>query len=349
MVIDRASVPPAAWRDLARQTGRFYDDPRWIQGLADFFRFPLVCLSARESDAVIGALALARVPALVGPSRLVSLPFSYVGGIFGDDGSNHARLALLSAARDAAVELRARRIEIKQRAAAAAPGPGFERSLHYSTYRVATAGGEAALSERLHLSTRRSITKGEQAGVDVVTASDERDWLAMAVLQEGTSRRHGLPAPPRDFFVQFCRGLQREGLADLYLARLPGARSGAVAAGLVVWKGAREWIYAFGASDPRRLRHRPNHLLIWAALRDAARDNVEFDLGRAAPEQAGLVEFKRRWGGQPVPLAYDYWPAAGGLNVQRRDGGLLGVAARVWSFLPSPVVRLAAPLYRYLG
>ncbi|MGH7605875.1 MAG: GNAT family N-acetyltransferase [Gemmatimonadales bacterium] len=344
MVIDRAPVPPAAWRDLARETGRFYDDPRWIRGIAEFFRFPLVCLSAREGDAVVGALALARVPALLGPSRLVSLPFSYAGGVMGSARDGGA--ALFEAARGLARECRVTRVEIKQRDTGTPPAPGFTRSTHYAAYRVATAGGERAVWDGLHTSTQRSIRKGQGADVTAAPGSDEEDWLAMAALEERTARQHGVPPPPRAFFGTFCRELQQAGLADLYLARL---RSGRLAAGLVVWKGRREWIYAFGASDRRVLEHRPNHVLLWSALADAVRAGVVFDLGRAAAEQTGLVEFKRRWGGQRVPLAYDYWPMAGGLNVRRRDGGMLALAARAWSLLPLPLVRLGARLYRYLG
>ena len=195
-------------------------------------------------------------------------------------------------------------------------------------------------------STRRGIRKAEKGGVEVLAGETESDWLTMARLQERTARGHGLPPPPRTFFVEHCRTLQREGLAALHLSRLPDGRIGA---GIVVWKGARAWIYAFGASDPRLLAHRPNHALLWAALRGAIAAGVPFDLGRAAPEQTGLVEFKRRWGGQSQPLAYDYWPDARGLNVARRDGGALALAGRLWSLLPSAVARLGAPLYRYLG
>jgi lipid II:glycine glycyltransferase (peptidoglycan interpeptide bridge formation enzyme) len=155
-----------------------------------------------------------------------------------------------------------------------------------------------------------------------------------------------VPAPPRRFFVETCRALQRDGLADLLLARRADGRC---IAGIVVWVGMRERIYAFGASDARFLDLRPNHLLLWTALERAAAAGVTFDLGRAAPEQEGLVEFKRRWGGQPVPLAYDYWPRAAGLNVRARHRGTLALAARVWASLPAPVARLGAALYRYLG
>jgi lipid II:glycine glycyltransferase (peptidoglycan interpeptide bridge formation enzyme) len=221
------------------------------------------------------------------------------------------------------------------------------RIRHYSSYVLQTAGGEAGVWDRLHpSSTRRGIRKAEKEGVSAHRATSKDDWLEMARLEEETAHRHGVPAPPRRFFLGACRALQEDGLADLYLARL---RGGGVAAGIVIWKGPREWIYAYGASRPESLPFRPNHMLLWTAIRDAIATGVSFDFGRAAPEQEGLVEFKRRWGGQPVPLSYDYWPSAGGLNVADRSRGPLALAARLWSRLPARLTRSGSFLYRYLG
>jgi hypothetical protein len=57
-------------------------------------------------------------------------------------------------------------------------------------------------------------------------------------------------------------------------------------------------------------------------------------LRRAASEKEGSVEFERRWGGQTIPLAYDYWPELSGLNVGRRDRGSIAAMGQ-----PAPTVR----------
>src|SRR4029077_612411 len=137
------------------------------------------------------------------------------------------------------------------------------------------------------------------------------------------------------------------GLADLYLARVPGGR---IAAGVVLFKDPRAWIYAFRGSGPSLGRDsRPIHVPLWACLQRAGAAGVVLDLGRTAPEQASLSEFKERWGARGEALAYDYWPDAGGLLNARRDQGALAVAAKVWAVLPAPLARLGSALYRYLG
>jgi hypothetical protein len=344
--ITRHAEPPAGWDALVAQHGTFYHDRRWLLALTRCFDYRLHVLMAGPDAAPTGGLALAEVPTLAGRGRLVSFPFSFIAGSLATDAATRAALA--AAARDLAVELRVRRLELKQLGIDHPPPEEFERSTRYSTFRVATQGGEQAVWKRLHVtSTQQRIRKGQKAGVTVVDGRSENDWLAMARLEERVQQGHGVPAPPRRYFLEVLRGLQEAGLVDLYLARIPDGR---IAAGFVMFKGPREWIYALSASDPALVRdYRPTHVLLWTGLQRATAAGVTLDLGRTAPEQASLAEFKQRWGAEAVPLAYDYWPNAGGLSQARRDRGPLALAARIWSALPAPVARLGSALYRYLG
>jgi len=344
--ITRYADEPPGWSDLARAIGTFYHDPRWIREIATCFGYRVHWLAAGAGGAMAGGLALAEVPALLGRGRLVSFPFSFIAGPIARD-IGVAR-ALASAARELAAQRGLKRVEIKQLGAVGMPADEFVRSTRYTTYRVPTAGGEEAVWKRLHVtSTQQRIRKGQKAGVTVVDGRTVEDWSAMARLEERVQQAFGVPAPPRRFFIDSCRRLQDAGLAELYLARVPDGR---VAAGFVMFKGPREWVYAFSASDLRFVREfRPTHVLLWEGLRRAAAAGVVVDLGRTAPEQASLAEFKLRWGAEAVPLAYDYWPNAGGLQQARRDRGVLALAARLWSWLPAPVARLGSGLYRYLG
>jgi hypothetical protein len=328
---------------FARHHGSFYHDPRWLAALGDCFGYRTMWLAALRDDAVEGVLPVAKVPGILGRGRLVSVPLGYAAGPVAR--SAEAWRALGAAALELAAEWGIRRVELKTLSAPHPPAPGFRRlEGRYAAYRVDPVADPWSVLDRS--STQRSIRKGERSQVMAVRAQSGDDWLTMARLHEMTVHKHGVPPPPRRFFLQSCRDLQAQGLVDLWLARLP---NGSAAAGAVIWRGPREWIYGFGASDARTLDLRPNHVLLWTVLREAAAAGLVFDLGRAAPEQRGLVEFKRRWGGRPVPITYDYWPDLRGLNAAPRDRGLLALAARAWSLLPMPVTRLGAGLYRYLG
>lgn len=336
--------PPDGWLALARARGSFYHEPAWLDTLRDELGVSPRYFSASQDERLVGLLPVGEVRGLSGRRRLVSLPFSYAVGPVSE--TSEASAALVAETRVAAQAMGVGAVEIKSLAADLPDPHGFHRILKYSTYIVSTAGGEAAAWQALHPdSSRRGVRRAERDGVKVRQGAERADWRRFAELQEASSHSHGLPAPPRQFFERGVRALQDQGLADLLLAEVGGR----IVAGMVLWKGARRWIYAFGASDPTALEHRPNHLLMWTALQQAIGAGVGFDLGRAAPEQTGLVEFKKRWGGMPVPLAHDYWPAARGLNAMERDRGALALAGRVWRALPAPVARAGSFLYRYLG
>ncbi len=347
--IDITSRPdaPADWNAFADAHGGFYHRAEWLEATARCFSFNARFFEARSGSELVGIMPVAEVPALLGPRRLVSLPFSYAVGPVAT--SVAATSALVAAVRELAASKGIGRVEVKRwpGSEGIAPEPGFTRTTHYATYRVATSDGADAVFSRLHPShVQRGIKKARKGPLEAVWGHSLEDWTTMAMLQARTSHRLGTPAPPTRFFTVACRALQERGLADLLLARHP---DGQAAAGLTLWKGAREWIYSFGASLPEHLDLRPNHLLLWTALERAIASGVDFDLGRAAPEQHGLAEFKRRWAGEPVSLAYDYWPHPKGLNVAARDDGPLAIAAKVWSHLPFSLARRGSFLYRYLG
>ena len=347
--IDVTSRPEASadWNAFAGSHGGFYHRAEWLRAIARCFSFDGIFLEARQGDELVGIMPVAEVPALLGPRRLVSLPFSYAVGPVAT--SHAATTALVAALRELAAARGVGRLEVKRWPGSEGESPeaGFTRTTHYATYRVSTSDGADAVFARLHPShVQRGIKKARKGPLQAVWSHSLEDWTTMAMLQARTSHRLGTPAPPNRFFTEACRTLQEQGLADLVLARHP---SGEAVAGLTLWKGPREWIYSFGASLPEHLDLRPNHLLMWSALERAVAAGVDFDLGRAAPEQHGLAEFKRRWAGEPVPLAYDYWPRAKGLNVAARDDGPLAIAAKVWSRLPFPLARRGSFLYRYLG
>lgn len=345
LAITAHAEPPSDWNALARGHGTFYHDARWIEGIVDTFGYRLHCLVARHNERAVGALALAEVPRLAGGCRLVSFPFSFVAGPVSDDPG--VASALCARARLLGEQVRARRVEIKHHRAPPSVSE-FHRSQRYTTYRIDTSGGKEAVWAKFHpTSVRQRIRKGERAGVVVEVGGGPEEWLALARLVERVQQGHGVPAPPRRFFVDLCLRLQDAGLVDLYLARIPDGR---VAGGCVMYKGPREWVYALSAADSSLVREfRPPHVLLWEGIERAIAAEVSVDLGRSAPEQASLAEFKQRWGADEVSLAYDYWPDAGGIVEARRDTGPAALASWVWRHLPAPVARLGSGLYRYLG
>src|SRR2546422_11431053 len=115
LAITRHAEPPGpgGWAELARELGTFYHDPRWITGLAECFGYELCCLSASDGGRLVGGLALAAVPELLGGKRLVSFPFRFIARPMGRTAQG-AR-ALGTAAAEPPAERGAPRPEGKQR------------------------------------------------------------------------------------------------------------------------------------------------------------------------------------------------------------------------------------------
>ena len=75
------------------------------------------------------------------------------------------------------------------------------------------------------------------------------------------------------------------------------------AAVFLAWNGTV--IYKFGASDASAWSLRPNHLLMWYAIRTACEQGYRwFDFGRTDAGQEGLRNFKLSWGSAEDSLVY---------------------------------------------
>ncbi|HEX4632700.1 MAG TPA: hypothetical protein VH163_02645, partial [Gemmatimonadales bacterium] len=80
MNVARYTDTPSGWDSLARQRGGFYHQAAWITGVARCLRYRTHWLTVSEGDRLVGGLALAEVPGLLGGVRLVSYPFSFIAG-----------------------------------------------------------------------------------------------------------------------------------------------------------------------------------------------------------------------------------------------------------------------------
>lgn len=161
--------------------------------------------------------------------------------------------------------------------------------------------GIKPIEQGLKASVRRAINKAASNGVRVEV---ERTHEAMKVYQNlhaRTRKRHGLPPQPSRFFKAISRNLIGKGLGDIVLAR----HQGEPVAGAVFLYSAGRAIYKFGASDSDRWPLRPNHALMWAAIRHLVESGCrELTFGRTAQGDSGLSDFKKSWGTTSAEIRY---------------------------------------------
>lgn len=174
---------------------------------------------------------------------------------------------------------------------------------------------------------KSNLIASEEAGSNALRAF--RDMLRLAYL------RHGMPMPPMALF----EALAREMNARILVVRNQSG-GGPWASLLSLRDGPVVWVPFSGG---RRCSERPDNLLYWAMVEQAAREGADIlDLGRSATGSGPYV-FKKSFGAVPVPVL---WLSDKPADLYRRHA----TAQRVWRLLPNRLTDGVGPkLHRYLA
>lgn len=229
-------------------------------------------------------------------NRGVSLPFSDFAGPLWTDELQAPRVysvlvELASAQKWKHLEIRGGLI----------PPAGAKSFQTYDSHHLDLSQGVASIFQNLDASARRAIRKSESSGIQVTVERSLKAMDDFYQLHGRTRRRHGLPPQPRRFFKGIATHLVESGLGTVVLARLADVP----VAGAVFLHSAGRAIYKFGASDTAHWPARPNHAVMWSAIRELAGIGCrELQFGRTSPLDEGLTRFKRSWGAVSTPLCY---------------------------------------------
>ncbi len=215
-----------------------------------------------------------------------------------------------------------------------------------AVHQVVPVAADADPLESFATLPRRMVRKAARNGVTYRAATEVAAMDAFHELHVGVRKyRHGLLAQPRDFF----RVIHDEFIAGGDGAVMLAERDGDVLGAVVLLHTESAVHYKFAASHPDARRDGVSHGLVHAALehtRDTGRP--VFDFGRADLDQAGLVDFKRRFGAIATPIATSSrLPLA---HPEFRD--LLGEMTELYvrPDLPDALAaRAGAHLYRYFA
>lgn len=269
---------------LAARPHSLFVSPRWAAIIADVYGFRPALLALLEDERLVAGLPYAEIEDFRG-ARRQSFPFS--------DRCEPADPAawpeLEAAIAQGAVSWRVRST-LPPRAAGRTSTPGLAQRLPLGL-------DEAAAFERLHPKVRQNLRQAADAGLrSRIDATPEglRTFYALHTLVR--ARKHRLLPQPLAFFERIREEFFGEDGFVLF-AELDGVPVAAMF--FVVYAGVL--YYKFSASDLERLDLRPNHFLLWEAVRYAiARGLESIDLGNSA--EAGLQRFKRRFGAEETAV-----------------------------------------------
>jgi CelD/BcsL family acetyltransferase involved in cellulose biosynthesis len=332
-----------------------YQHPRWLEVLQSAYGYELIPLAYEEPGGELGGvLPLLRTRGLFTGRRLSSLPHTPVAGPLAS--SDAAMSALLSAAVDRVRADGRTRLQLKVR----------EPTLDGIVHGLSGVAWEPSYvldlpddSEHLRFGNTRNhgrikwaVNKAGRLHVTARTAETEADLSAWYGLYLETMREHAVPPRPYRFFVSAWRTLAPHGQIRLLLAeRTEGSQTQLLAGSLFLLFGSTVF-YAFTGGSREHLWLRPNDLIQWHAIHDAAKEGFDrFDFGEVGRNDAGLADFKSKWGAVARPLYRYYYPAGVGAEESWAGGRLEPLrrpAMTAWKRLPLRVTAVVGGwIYRY--
>jgi FemAB-related protein (PEP-CTERM system-associated) len=285
-------------------------------------------LAAERDGALVGVLPLIHTRSPLFGQSLVSNAFAVYGGPLAGDDATHA--ALDAAAWALAQSLGLAALEYRNRRRLRLDWPA--KLDQYATFRrPLSADGEANL-KAIPRKQRAEVRKSLDFGLDVRIAADARAVDEQFAVYAESVRNLGTPVFPKRLF---------SALLDVLTVSKDGAPLASVLS--LYFRGEVLPYYGGGTAGARALR--ANDHMYWMLMEHARqRGCTLFDFGRSKTG-TGPFAFKKNWGFEPEPLAYEFRLAPGAalpevnpLNPKYR------LMVETWKRLPLPVANAVGPL-----
>ena len=323
------------WEAFVARNGRMPLSlhPGWLAVLEQGLGHVPYCLETVQGGETRGLLPLAFVRSLLFGKFLVGLPYLNSGGAMADDDAI-ARL-LIDRAVDLASRLGVRHLELRHERVVDHPAlvarPGDKVHM-----RLPLPSTLEALWDGLSPKVRNQVRKGQKGGLTVA-------WGGEGLLPEffdvfsRNMRDLGTPVFDRGLFRAIVR--QFPDRAEFCVVRA-GSEPAAVA---LLLHGTRVTEVPSASSLRRFNASCANMLMYWHLLeRSVHRGQDVFDFGRSSLD-CNTYRFKKQWGANPEPAAWQFHLRSGGATDMRPDNPRYRRLIRLWQRLPVPLTRWIGP------
>jgi len=316
----------------------FFHRIGWREIIEEVFRHRCHYLVAERDGRWSGVMPLAVIKSRLFGHALVSLPFGVYGGPAADD--RESAQALIAAASDLARTIGVDYLEVRNTHAQCSEWP---RQDLYVTFRKEILPEVEANMLAIPRKQRAMVRKGiKNALVSEVDASTERFFALYA----DNVHRHGTPPFPRRYFAR----LKKVFGDACEIQTVLDARGTPVSSVLSFY--FRDEVLPYYAGDTSAARDlAANDFKYWELLRRACERGVRvFDYGRSK-RGTGSYDFKKNWGFEPTPLAYEYQLLKGGRVPENNPlNPKYAAFITLWRHLPRSVANALGPMIvRNLG
>jgi FemAB-related protein (PEP-CTERM system-associated) len=316
----------------------FFHRIGWKAVLEGCFGHKTYYLLAERSSHIVGVLPLAEVKSFLFGHSLTSLPFCAYGGAAATDAVVVA--VLHRAARDLGERIGVEHLELRNRTLRE---PDWPQQDLYVTFRKEILPDVEANMLAIPRKQRAMVRKGIKAG-----SRSELDHSAdrFFALYADNVHRHGTPPLPKRFFEILLRTFP----AESEVLTITDSR-GIPVSSVFSFYFRDEVLPCYAGDDIGAREVAGNDFKYWELMRRACERGVRvFDYGRSK-RGTGPFDFKKNWGFEPTPLAYEYWlyrrdsiPENNPLNPKYR------AFIALWRRLPIPVANFLGPhLVKSLG
>ena len=315
----------------------FFHLSAWRQVIERAFGHRTHFLLSRRGKDVTGILPLALVRSALFGRALISTPFCVYGGPLASDAAS--RTALEQAACALAREFEVDYLELRNRE----PGGGdWLRKNLYVTFRKEIPTDPESILAMIPRKQRAVIRKGTQGGlVAQIDFTSERLYAAYSE----SARNLGTPVFARRYLDILLETFGKQ------VEILTITKAGRPVSSVLSFYFRDEILPYYGGGTRAARALCANDFMYWEVMSRAAQRGVRvFDYGRSKLD-SGSYHFKRHWGFEPTPLAYEYY-LVGARSVPNLSPNNPKYRAliNVWQRLPVWSTRLLGPhIARHLG
>ena len=330
----------AAWDAFVLQcpAATFFHRIGWRSVIEDVFRHRCHYLIAMRGTAVTGVLPIAEIKSRVFGHALSSLPFAVYGGPAAADPESERALI------DTAVELAAQRgvdhLELRN---IAPRRPDWPTQDLYVTFRREILPDIEANMLAIPRKQRAMVRKGMKNGLRSEIDVDVDRFFA---LYADNMHRHGTPPFSRKYFAKL-----KAVFGDACEIEIVCNSAGTPVSGVMSFY-FRDEVLPYYAGDTEAARDlAANDFKYWELMRRACERGLHvFDYGRSKRD-TGSFDFKKNWGFEPAPLAYEYRLLRGNAIPQNNPANpKYRTFIAMWRRLPRPLANAMGPLIvRSLG
>jgi len=325
------------WDDFVRASdgGTFYHLAGWRTIFENELKHRTFYIYCEDDGEITGVLPLVQVKSLLFGNALISVPFLVYGGVVA--AHDAAADLLIDKACSLARELRVDYLELRNRKPLTDDVP--DRRWHpgpsYVTFRKRMSADPEENLAAVPRKQRAMIRKGINAGL-AAEIDEDTDRLYAAMLE--CKRNLGTP---------FFAGAYLQSIKDTFGKQVEittVTRGSDVVSSVMSFRFRNEILPYYGGGGDLARDLKGNDFMYWKVMERAALDGVEiFDYGRSMAD-TGAYRFKKHWGFEPEPLAYQYFlvqsSAVPNLNPANAKYRLL---IEAWKRLPLPVAAAVGP------